>query len=118
VGWVEILIALVAPTALGLLAAWPLWRRREGDIGNAVGAGVVFASMIFLMGMSYVTQQRENAQCAAGLIPCVSRVNAHMPFLTFALIAVIDACAVFWIGLRVEERQAPKSWQSSPPDET
>lgn len=112
--WTEILIALALPTGLGLLAAWPLWRWKQIVVGNAVGAGVAFALTIGLIGLSYVAQQRENEQCAAGLIHCVSRVNAHMPFLLYAFIGVLDACAIFWIGLIAEERQAPKTWQYAP----
>jgi hypothetical protein len=113
VDWLTFLIGLVVPTGLGLLAAWPLWRWRQWAIGNAVGAGVVFVAVIFLIGSAYVTQQRENEACAAGLIRCVSRVDAHMPFLTYAVIAMIDACVLFWCGLKAEERGAPKTWQKS-----
>lgn len=110
--WLQILVALAMPTALGLLAAWPLWRWKQFVVGNAVGAGVAFALTIALIGLLYVAQERENEQCIAGLIHCVSRVNAHMPFLTYAFIGIVDACVIFWIGLMVEERQAPKSWQT------
>jgi hypothetical protein len=111
----QILVALALPTAAGLVVAWPLWRWKQFIVGNAVGAGVAFALTIGLIGVSYVTQQHENEQCAAGLIHCVSRVNAHVPFLLYALLGVVDACAIFWIGLLAEERQAPKSWQTPPP---
>ena len=109
--WIEILIALLVPTGIGLAVAAPFWWWRQILIGQAVGSGLAFAGTIFLIGMSYVTQQRENQLCAAGLVHCANRVNAHMPFLTYALIGVVDACVIFWIGLMIEERQAPKSWQ-------
>ena len=115
--WSQILIALALPTALGLLVAWPFWHWKQIIVGNAVGAGVAFALTLGLIGLSYVTQQRENEQCAAGLIHCVSRVDAHMPFLLYALIGIVDACAIFWIGLIVEERQAPKAWQTIAPSD-
>jgi hypothetical protein len=115
--WGEVFVALTLPAGLGLLAAWPLWRWKQFIVGNAVGAGIAFVLTIGLIGLSYVTQQRENEQCAAGLIHCVSRVDAHMPFLLYALIGIVDACAIFWLGLIVEERQAPKTWQSAPADE-
>jgi hypothetical protein len=110
--WTQILVALTLPTAAGLLAAAPLWRWKQIIVGNAVGAGVAFGLTIALIGLSYVTQQRENEQCAAGLIHCVSRVDAHMPFLLYAFMGIVDACAIFWVGLVVEERQAPKVWQT------
>ncbi len=111
--WADILIALVLPTALGLAVASPLWWWRQILVGQAVGSGVAFAATLFLMGMSYVAQLRENELCVSGVIHCTSRVNAHMPFLTYAFIGIVDACAIFWLGLIVEERQAPKSWQPS-----
>jgi hypothetical protein len=116
VSWTAAAFALIAPTALGLLVAWPFWWRRQEVIGNAVGAGVLFAVIIFLIGADFVTQQRENARCAAGLVHCVSRVNAHMPFLLYAFFGIVDACALFWISLIVEERRAPKSWLPAAPD--
>lgn len=115
--WVHILIALGLPTGLGLLAAWPLWRFKQFIVGNAVGAGVAFAIVVGLIGIAFVTQQRENQQCIQGLIACVSRVDAHMPFLIYAFIGIVDACAIFWVGLVVEERHAPKAWQSVAPSD-
>lgn len=112
-GWDQLLVAFVLPTLLGRLAAWPLWRRRQWIVGNAVGVGVLFTTVIFLIGSAYVEQQRANQDCVAGLIPCVSRVDAHMPFLTYALIAMIDACLLFWWALKAEERDAPQGWQRS-----
>ena len=115
--WLQILITLALPTGLGLLAAWPLWRYKQIVVGNAVGAGVAFALVVGLIGIAFVAQQRDNQQCIAGLIHCVSRVDAHMPFLVYALIGMVDACAIFWIGLIVEQRQAPKTWQAEMPEE-
>jgi hypothetical protein len=109
-----VFVAVALPTTAGLLFAWPFWSWKQNIVGNAVGAGVAFVLILGLIGIAYVAQERENQQCAAGLIHCVSRVDAHMPFLLYAFIGIVDACAIFWIGLVVEERQAPKSWQSVP----
>lgn len=116
-GWSQILIVLVAPTALGLLVAWPFWARRQEVVGNAVGAGVLFAAIIFLIGSTFVADMRADAACTAGLARCGSRVDAHMPFLTYAFLGIVDACVLFWISLKVEERHAPKSWLPADPAE-
>jgi hypothetical protein len=114
--WQQLLVAVLLPIAAGLLVAAPFWRWKQIIVGNTVGAGVAFALIIGLIGLTYVTQQQENQDCAAGLIRCASRVDAHMPFLLYAFIGIVDACVIFWIGLVVEERQAPKSWQAATPE--
>jgi hypothetical protein len=114
--WTDVFVALALPMAAGLAAAAPLWHWRQHIVGNALGAGVAFTAILFLMGNAYVGQLRENQLCADGVIHCVSRVDAHMPFLLYAFIGIVDACGIFWIGLGVEERHAPKGWQAATPE--
>ena len=99
------LTAAIVPLIVGLIVAWPLWRRRvSDDMGSVLAAGVILVLISALVVREYGEVELITQQCRLKEIPCHFRPQ---PFVRYVLISAIGMCQVFVVfvtGLRFEER--------------
>ena len=113
--WLWIGVAVTVPSALALLVAWPFWRRDAAIIGNALGAGIIFIAAIAFIGREYVELQRLTAACLEAGRICSFHPEPFTRFAIYGLIGLCEACALFALSIRTEEKLRRKSskwnWQ-------
>ena len=114
--WTWIAVALVGPTALGFLAAWPLWRRGQGTFGSTIAASVIFMCGAALIGREYTELERLSEACieATGY-ECVFEPSAFTRFAIYAAIALVEVFVIFDAGIKADRRayrkQFPSDWK-------
>jgi hypothetical protein len=108
--------AIVVPSTIAVAVALPLWFKASDSIGSIAGAGVVFVACIALIGREYVHVQRVTNACLQAEVVCAFRPEPFTRFCVYGFIALIEAFALFVIGLRIEERVRRRAyaaeWQS------
>jgi hypothetical protein len=110
VSWFWITIALTVPTLAATIVAVPFWIKVDPVIGNALGAGVIFAAMIALIGREYIEIQRVTMRCLQAGIICSFSPEPFTRFAIYGLIGLVEACALFGVSVGVEERMRRQSF--------
>ena len=114
--WYWIAVALVVPTALGFLVAWPLWRSGQGTFGSTVGASIIFMGGAALIGREYTELERLTEACleATGS-ECIFEPSAFTRFAIYAGIALVEVFFLFDRGIKADQRayrrQFPSEWK-------
>ena len=113
--WYWIGVAIVVPTALGFLTAWPLWRHGLGTFGSAAGASVIFICGAIFIGREYTELERMSEACieATGY-DCLFSPSAFTRFAVYAGIALFEVFFLFDRGISADRRayrkQFPSEW--------
>ena len=108
--WFWIAVALTVPTVLALIVAAPLWLKFDPIIGNALGAGIIFIGAIAMISREYVEIQRMTTYCLDTGTVCSFSPEPFTRFALYGLIGLGEACALFAVGLVVEERIRQRSF--------
>jgi hypothetical protein len=116
VNWFWIAVAVVVPTALGFLTAWPLWRRGQGTLGSAAGASVIFICAAMLIGREYTELERLTEVCLAETgYECIFSPSPFTRFAVYAGIGLLEVFFLFDAGIaadrRAYRRQFPSEWE-------
>jgi len=101
-------LAVVAsvPFGAGLLVAWPFWKKGVKDeIGTIVGAFVVFACALGLVGRDYIEMEGILRRCVALEIGCRFYPGDFTRYAIYAGIAMVQTFVLFMTGLKIEERR-------------
>jgi hypothetical protein len=98
-------VAIVLPLMLGALIAWPFWlKRARDDIGSIIGAGVIFAFVVFFIAREYGEVEAITRGCIAENIGCRFRPQPFVRYAIYAAIGTGQVFALFLTGLAVDER--------------
>ncbi|OFW20770.1 MAG: hypothetical protein A3G21_22730 [Acidobacteria bacterium RIFCSPLOWO2_12_FULL_66_21] len=109
--WSWIVVALTVPTAVALALAFPFWLKGATDsIGSILGGAVVFAAGLAMMGREYIHVQRVTDACIQAERVCSFRPEPFTRFCLYGFIALLEAFALFALGLAVEERMRRRSY--------
>jgi len=109
-GWFWIAIALTIPTFLAAVVALPFWLKASENVGSIIAAAIVFVACIAMIGREYIHVERATAACLdAGRI-CSFHPEPFTRFCIYGFIALIEAFALFAIGLAIEERKRRNSY--------
>jgi hypothetical protein len=110
--WLWIGVALTVPTGLAMVLTLLYCSsvKRDPMIGAILGAGVIFASSIALIGREYVELARLSERCLAAGIACPVYPEPHMRFGIYCIIALLEVFGVFWLSLRIEERNRRRTF--------
>jgi hypothetical protein len=101
--WVA--VAAVLPLVAGLLAAWPMWRRRARDeIGTIVGAGIILVFVVAFIAREYGEVEAVTARCIATNVGCRFVPKPFVRYAIFGGIGMVQVFVTFALGLSVEER--------------
>ena len=102
--WRWIALMLTLPPVVGVLAAFPLWRKKEMILGNIAGSTVIFGTALALILREYAEIDRVTRMCLDSGFTCWPEPSAFMRFAIYAFIALIEVVALFLLSLRVEAR--------------
>lgn len=102
--WYWISIASTVPGVLGLIAAYPLWRRSEAILGNIAATAIIFAFAFGMIWREHVELDRIIKACLDAGTVCWPEPSAFTRFAIYAFIGLAQVFLVFSLSLRVEER--------------
>jgi hypothetical protein len=102
--WFWIALMLTVPPLLGVLVAFVLWRRGEMILGNIAGTIVIFGTAIALIMRESVELERLTQACLDAGFVCWPEPSAFMRYAIYAVVGLIEVCALFTFSLKVEER--------------
>ena len=111
--WYWIAIALVVPTLLGLLVAWPLWRMGYGTFGSTVGASIIFMCGAVFIGREYTELEKLSEACVEATgFDCIFSPSAFTRFAVYAGIALLEVFFLFDRGIAADRRAYRKKFPS------
>ena len=102
--WYWIGIAGTVPAILGLLVAYPFWRRDEAVFGNIVATALIFAIAFGMIWREHVELDRLVQACLDTGTVCWPSPSAFTRYAIYAFIGLFEVFLVFSLSLRVEER--------------
>ena len=77
--WRYIIFAAAVPPLVGLIVAFPFWRKRRMTLGNIFAAAIIFATSIGLILREYAELDKITTECLDNGIPVLpgpERVHA------------------------------------------
>ena len=102
--WYWISVASIVPFVLGLVVAYPFWRRSEAIFGNIIGTAIIFAFAFGMIWREHVELDAIIKTCLDAGTVCWPEPSAFTRFAIYAFIALLQVFMVFSLSLRVEER--------------
>jgi hypothetical protein len=113
--WASIAMVLAA-LPVGVVAARPLWRRKEAMLGNLAGTIVIFGTAVVLILKESAESDAATAVCLdAGLADCFQS-GSFTRYGIYAFIGLAEVIALFLISIaaerRIRERDVAPEWRS------
>ena len=92
------------PPVIGTLFALAAWRSGEMILGNIVGTIVIFGTAIALIMRESVELDLLARACLDSGVACSPEPSAFMRYAIYAVIGLIEVCALFTVSLKIEKR--------------
>ena len=108
--WFWISLELTLTPALGLLVAFPFWRKGGMIFGNIAGTAVIFGSAFALIMREYVELDRLVTACLEEGAPCWPYPSEFTRFAIYAFIGLAEVFALFSLSLRVEKKRRDRDY--------
>ena len=102
--WNWIALMGSVPLVVGLIVAYPFWRRSEPIFGNILGTGIIFTSAFAMIWREHLEIDHIVQQCLDAGTTCFPAPSAFTRFAIYCFIALAEVFVVFMVSLRVEER--------------
>ena len=102
--WNWITFQLIIPSTIGLLAAWPFWRKGGMIFGNIAGTAVMFGTAFALIMREYVEIDRMVQACLEEGVPCFPVPSEFTRFAIYAFIGLGEVFALFSVSLVFEKK--------------
>ena len=102
--WFWIAVAATTPSVVGLLVAFPFWRKQQPIFGSIAGTAVCFGAGVALILREYVELDRQVRACLDAGMVCWPEPSAFTRFAIYAGVALLQIFALFSLGLIVDER--------------
>jgi ABC-type branched-subunit amino acid transport system permease subunit len=102
--WFWIAIAATVPAVIGVVVAYPFWRRDEAVFGNIIATSIIFAFAFAMIWREHVELDRIVQACLDEGTVCWPSPAAFTRFAIYAFIGLLEVFMVFSLSLRVEER--------------
>ena len=102
--WNWISLMATVPLVVGLLLAYPFWRKSEPIFGNIIGTGIIFTSAFAMIWREHLQIDRIVQACLDEGVACFPEPSAFTRFAIYAFIALFEVFIVFMVSLRVEQR--------------
>ena len=87
-GWIA--LEATAPPIVGLLFAWPFWRKAQPIFGNLAGTAVIFGSAFALILREQIELDRLMQQCVDAGYLCFPHPAAFTRFAIYASISLVE----------------------------
>jgi hypothetical protein len=109
--WRWIALMLIVPLPLAMLAASPIWRRREMILGNILGSVLIFGTAFALIFRESVVLDAARQSCFdAGGIVCWPTPGAFVRYAIYASIGLLEVIGLFVASLSVEKRMRERDY--------
>jgi hypothetical protein len=102
--WFWIALMATAPPVVGVLVAYPCWRKSEMILGNLAGTIVIFGTAVALIVRESVELNRQIQKCLDAGYTCWPVPSAFARYAIYAFIALVEVVVLFTVSLKVEER--------------
>ena len=102
--WRWIALMLTLPPLVGVLLAFPCWRKGEMILGNVAGTVVIFGAAIALIVRESIELNAVIAKCLDAAYTCWPVPSAFTRYAIYAFIGLVEVVALFSWSLRVEAR--------------
>lgn len=102
--WNYIGLMSSVPLVVGLVLAYPFWRKSEPIFGNILGTGVIFTAAFGMIWREHLQIDRIVQACLDAGTTCWPEPAAFTRFAIYAFIGLAEVFIVFMLSLRVEER--------------
>jgi len=114
--WRWIVLMAVGPLPVGVLASWPVWRRRETVLGNIAGTVVILGTAFALIFRESTALDVAQRNCFdAGFAVCTPTPTAFARYAIYASLGMAQVVALFLISLnferRIRERDYAPEWR-------
>ena len=93
-----------APPVVGLLVAYPCWKKRQPILGNLAGTAVIFGSALALILRESAELDGISRRCLDAGYYCFPSPSAFSRYAIYAFIALFEVIALFSVSLKVEAR--------------
>ena len=93
-----------APPVVGLLVAYPCWKKRQPILGNLAGTAVIFGSALALILRESAELDGISRRCLDAGYYCFPSPSAFSRYAIYAFIALFEVMALFSLSLKVETR--------------
>jgi uncharacterized membrane protein len=100
--WIALMVA--APPLVGLLVAYPCWKKRQPILGNIAGTAVIFGAALALILRESAELDRIGRRCIDAGYYCFPSPSAFSRYAIYAFIALFEVFALFTVSLSVEEK--------------
>ena len=100
--WFWIVLALVVPSALAGLIAYPIWRSGQAILGNVAGTLIIMGTAMGLIMREHVVLDRVVQACLGQGFTCWPEPSAFMRYSIYAIIGMAEVIALFMVSLKVE----------------
>jgi hypothetical protein len=108
--WNWIAVESTIPPLVGLLLAWPFWRKAQPIFGNLAGTTIIFGSAFGLILREQIELDRLAQNCVDAGYLCFPTPAAFTRFAVYAFIGLIEVFALFYLSLRVDERRRRRGY--------
>lgn len=108
--WFWIALELTVAPLLGLLVAFPFWRKGGMIFGNIAGTAMIFGWAFALILREYVEIDRIVQQCLDLGDACFPEPSAFARFGIYAFIGLAEVFVLFSLSLRVEKKQRDRDY--------
>jgi len=109
--WFWIGVMLTVPPMAGLAVAFLIWRgAKDTIIGNIVGAGVIFAGVVYLISREFAELSQLSQACLDAGQVCWATPSGFVRYGIYASIGLIEIAVLFTIGQSVEERKRRRDY--------
>jgi hypothetical protein len=102
--WRWIAVMAMAPPVVGLLVAYPCWRKRQPILGNIAGSIVIFGAALALILRESAELDAIGRRCIDAGYHCFPSPSAFSRYAIYAFIALFEVFALFTVSLDVEHR--------------
>jgi hypothetical protein len=102
--WRWIALMLTVPPIAGVLAAYPLWRRREMIFGNLAGTAVILGAAFALILRESIEIEQVTRQCLEAGYTCWPEPSAFARYAIYTGLGMAEVFALFAWSLKVETR--------------
>ena len=92
------------PGILGVLIAYPVWRKEEIILGNLAGTAVILAFAFALIFRESAEVDRVTRACLDARYTCWPSPSPFVRYAIYAAIGFLEVVAVFLVSLSVERR--------------
>lgn len=108
--WQWISIELTVAPLLGLLVAFPFWRKGGMIFGNIVATALIFGWAFALIFREHFEIDRIVRQCFEDGMVCWPEPSAFTRYGIYAFIALIEVCGLFSLSLVVEKKRRDRDY--------